>query len=307
MITSIFSKSKPINFLSVLVITLVAFSIAKLKLVNITYSSSKILETIFQFIILYLSILIVDFITNKNSLTQKNDFEILIYSLLLLLIPQSLSNYKIIFANFFVLLALRRIISLRSGKSTKKKLFDAALLITIASLFNGYTLLFFALIYAKLFLYRDNELNHWLIPFIGLGTVFILGVSYSILMYGELTSVLPLAFDFNLDFTAYNATKIIIALSFLLVLSILGIFYYVKGINLHLKSLRPSFIIILVACIISIIIIIFATPKTGGELLYVFAPLSIIISNFLDRIKKPWLKETVLGFLFLLPIVLLLL
>src|SRR5690606_30601877 len=157
MITSIFNKSKPINFVIVFFITLLAFLTARANTAIEPLTISSVFRQMGLFLFCYISILVVNFIVSKHSLTKKSNYEILLYSLFLLAIPQTTLNTNMLFANFFILLSLRRIISLRSFISPEKKLFDAAFWIGIATLFFFWSVLFFVLIFIALLLYTDNK------------------------------------------------------------------------------------------------------------------------------------------------------
>ena len=56
----------------------------------------------------------------KNDFLHSTEF----YLLLLLFFPSVMNNFKLFIANFFILLALRRLFSLQSSKSQKEKIFD---------------------------------------------------------------------------------------------------------------------------------------------------------------------------------------
>ena len=51
----------------------------------------------------------------------------------------------------------------------------------------------------------------------------------------------------------------------------------------------------------------FAPQKNGSELLFLFAPLAVIITNYIETIEEKWFKELFLGLLVVIPIVLLVL
>jgi hypothetical protein len=55
---------------------------------------------------------------------------------LLILFPSVFNNSNLLVANFFLLLAIRRMISLQTLKAPKEKIFDASIWIFIASLFH---------------------------------------------------------------------------------------------------------------------------------------------------------------------------
>jgi len=307
MITSIFSKSKPINFIIVFFITLLAFVLANLKLQNEPIVFSFIIEKTIIFSICYLSILTLNFIVGKNSLTHKSNFEILLYCLFLLMIPQTLLNDRIIVSNFFILLALRRILSLRSQISLKKKLFDASFWIAIAALFYLWAILFFILIFVILTLYTDNKAKNWIVPFAGLITVFLISTSYSVMVYDDFFEVFNISFKTSFDFSDYNSLKHIIAITILLSFGIWSSIFYLKSLKNKLKKFRPVFKAVFVMMLIAFSIVIIAPSKTGSEFLFLFAPLAIIITNYIEMIQEKWFKELFLIVLIVAPFILLML
>jgi len=307
MITSIFSKSKPINFIIVFFITLLAFVLANLKLQNEPIVFSFIIEKTIIFSICYLSILTLNFIVGKNSLTHKSNFEILLYCLFLLMIPQTLLNDRIIVSNFFILLALRRILSLRSQISLKKKLFDSSFWIAIAALFYLWAILFFILIFVILTLYTDNKAKNWIVPFAGLITVFLISTSYSVMVYDDFFEVFNISFKTSFDFSDYNSLKHIIAITILLSFGIWSSIFYLKSLKNKLKKFRPVFKAVFVMMLIAFSIVIIAPSKTGSEFLFLFAPLAIIITNYIEMIQEKWFKELFLIVLIVAPFILLML
>ena len=98
MITRIFSKSKPINFLIVFVITALAFLCVKLKYLQMPISSLFVMQQVLVFMVVYFSILLLNFIVTKNELTLKSNIEVILFSLFLLLIPESLISSRVIWA-----------------------------------------------------------------------------------------------------------------------------------------------------------------------------------------------------------------
>ncbi len=307
MITSIFNKSKPLNFTIVFFITLLAFVVANLESKEESISVYYILGQATIFLFCYLSILVLNFVVSKNSLTLNNNYEVLLFSLFLLAIKQTTLDVNILFSNLFVLLALRRLLSLRSQISINKKLFDAAFWIAIAALFYFWAILFFILILVSLILYTDNKLNYWIIPFVGLITVFLLGVSLSVLMHNNYFEIFKSLPEVSYDFSNYNSPKYLIAITMLFSFGLWSSIFYVKSIKQKKKALRPSFNIVLVMVILAFSIVILAPKKGGSEFLFLFAPLAIIITNYLENIPDKWFKEVFLSVLIIVPFVLLVL
>ena len=307
MLTSFFNKSKPKNFTIVFFITLLAFIIARKQLINDGLLFEFLFKQMGLLLICYISVLLLNFITSKNSLTHRNSYEILLFSLFLLLIPQATSFGNVLLSNFFVLLGLRRLISIRSQKDEKKKLFDAAFWIGIATLFYFWSILFFGLIIISLILYGDSRIRNWIIPFIGILVVFIIGVAVSVVWHDDFTKIFNLTSEVSYDFSNYNSIKYMIAITLLLSFSIWSSIFYLQNIKKKKKMFRAPFKIIISATFIAFLLVIQVSEKNGSEFLFLFAPLSIIIANYIEIIQDKWFKEVFLSILILVPFILLVL
>lgn len=307
MITSFFNKSRSIYLIIVFFIALLAFVIARINGVNQDFNFDFLLKQAFLLIVVYASILLLNFIVNKNSLTNKNNYEILLFSLFLLFITQTTINSNVIWSNLFVLLGLRRIISLRSPSNTKKKLFDAAIWISIAALFYFWAILFFVLILLSLVLYTDNNIRHWLIPFLGVLTVLVITASLSVILYDEFFEIYKFSPEISYDFSNYNSISYLIAITVLLSFGVWSSIFYSNNIKKKKKAFRVSFKTIIIAAIIGFFVVIFVPNKDGSEFLFLFAPLAIIIANYIDIIQEKWFKEIFLAVLIIVPFVLLML
>ncbi|WP_299223623.1 DUF6427 family protein [uncultured Psychroserpens sp.] len=307
MISNFFGQSKPINFVVVSLLLLVIFSITKYVMLDAKWDVFLVVKQVVLFGVCLLSVFVFDFLVSKNSLTKKNSYKVILFVLFIAVLPEAILNSKILLSNLFILFALRRIISLRTKKDVKKKLFDAAFWITIASLLYFWSVLFFALIIAALILYIITDVKNWIIPLIGVATVTIIVASYMIIAGIDILYFFNNLIEISFDFTTLNIKRIIIGATILLSFGIWSLFYYVKNIKSKTKSLRPSFSLIVISAIIGIVIVIIAPTKNGSEFLFLFAPLAIIMTNYLEVISEKWFKEALLWVLLLTPVVTLLL
>jgi hypothetical protein len=307
MITSIFRKSKPINFFIVFAVSLFAFIAAINKYGKLDLNALEATKLTTVFLCCFLSVLLVDFIVSKNSLSRKGNAEVLLISSFLLTIPQVFLSWEVVFSNLLVLLALRRIISLRTPKEHLKKLFDAGFLIGLASLFYFWSLLFFILIFVALLFYAESEFKKWLTPFLGLLAVVMVSVGFSLIYNDTFFTILNLNSAVSFNFNAYNTIQFIIAITVLFSFGLWSSFFYLKVIKKKIKSFRPSYKVVVVACLIAVILLVIAPTKNGSEFLFLFAPLSIIISNYIETIEEKWFKELFVLMLMLIPVVLLML
>lgn len=305
MLTSIFNKSKVINYIVVLVVTVLAFLTARKSLAIEPLTMFFVLKQIAIFGICIITILVFNFIIAKNSLAKTNNLEILLFSLFLLTIVQTTTNTQMLVSNLLVLLGLRRIISLRSQKKIKNKLLDAALLIAMASLFYFWAILFFVTIIFSLIFYSDNNIKHWIIPFLGVATVFSISVGVSVIAYNDFFEIFNASRSVSYDYSPYNSTKYLVAITMLFSFGIWSSLFYLQNIKKKKRDLRPSFKIIIIAAIMAFIIILLAPNKAGSEFLFLFAPLALIITNYIEIVDDKWFKEIFLGILIVTPFVLL--
>lgn len=307
MIASFFNKAKPIHFVIVSTVLLMVFVVAKYYNLGNTFNLSMLAKQAFLFMICLATVFVFDFLVGRNNLTKKNSYRILIFVLFIALLPNTILNSKLLISNFFVLLALRRIISLKSNKEIKKKLFDSAFWISIATLFYFWAILFYILIIAGLILYRIVDIKNWIIPFTGTSTVAILGTSYMILTGHEFIHFFIDQIDLSFDFSSLNSKRTIISATVILSYGIWSLFYFGRRLKSKSKKARPAFILVVHWTIIGLLVLMVAPNKNGSEFLFLFAPLAIIVANYLEAISEKWFKDTLLYGLLMIPIFILML
>lgn len=307
MISKFFSQSKPIHHIVVSVLLLFIFVLTRLDLFAEHINALFIGRQMGLFFVCLLSVFVFDFLVSRNSLTKKNSYNIVLFVLFFAILPQTILDSRVVFSNFFILLALRRLISLRSQKEIKKKLFDAAFWITLATVFYFWSAAFLIIVFAALFIYGISDIKNYVIPFIGIVTVIIIMASYLILKEVDVVTFATNSFGFSFDFSNLNSKQLIIGATLLLSFGLWSLFYYIKNLRSQMKSYRPSFTLIILTAIIGLIIVVVAPSKNGREFIFMFAPLSIIITNYLEVITEKWFKETLLWVLILTPIALTLL
>lgn len=302
MITRFFSTSKPIHLVLVSFFVLALFFSVRFNYYNEGISFYQIVKELTLYGITLLSIFVLSFFVNKNNLTKQNSFKILFFSLFLACIPETVQHGNIIASNVFVLFAIRRIISLRTNINIKKKLFDAAFWITLASLFYFWSILFLVLVFAALIFYSIGQINNWIIPFVGIFTIAIIVVSYSIITqntFGDMTAYVNVI---GFDFSTFNKPSLIVSITIILSLGLWSLFFYIKKLQDKSKAYRPSFILIFIALIIGISIVIVAPNKNGSEFIYMFAPLAIVMTNYIESVKETWFAEVFTWLLIITPI-----
>ena len=304
MISSFFSKVKPIHFVLVTLLLLIAFIIAKVHNINETVSILLFLKQLLLFGVCVFSIFIFDFLSEKNDLTKSTSYKILFFSLFMVLMPQTFLDSKLLVANLFILLALRRIISIRTMNEIKKKVFDATFWISMATLLTFWASLFYILIFAALLLFAVTDVKNWIIPFVGILTVSIICICILLLTNTDVIGYFSnINTDISFDFSMLNTAQIIVSSTVILSYFAWAVVFYIINIKSKTKSYKPSYLLVLIAALIAITIVIISPHKSGAEFIFLIAPLSVIMANYLEIISEKWFKEALIWLLILVPVI----
>lgn len=308
MLRRFFASSKPINFVVigiVVILFLVMYSLATWE--NLS-AGDFIVHKIGIIIGFLLTLGVFDFVVKKNVLTRKNSYAVLCFALFCLAVPAIFSHARVIVAGFFIMLALRRIYSLRSKTDTHKKIFDAAFWIFIASLFYFSSLLFLVLLYFAILFYCAGNYRNWLMPFGALLVVLLLGTTYALYTTGIMAFIEGYIVYPSYDFTSYSSPKLLIPLSFFLALYLWTIFKYFALLNAAFQTHKPAFALVIIASLIALVIAVgFAPVRNGSEFYFLFGPLAILTSRYVERSKSKWFNEFLLWMIVALPILLIIL
>ena len=127
-------------------------------------------------------------------------------------------------------------------------------------------------------------------------------VSYSIITENSFGDIFMYIDSLSIDFSNYNKLSLIISITIILSLGVWALFFYIKKLQDKSRAYRPSFIMILITLIIGTTIMVLAPNKNGSEFIFIFAPLAIIMTNYIESIKETWFAEVFIWLLVLTPI-----
>jgi hypothetical protein len=302
MLTSFFGKSNPINFVVLTVGLVLGFVLGALRLSESVLSFSTIGHYILLLLLSIFSMFLLDFMIRKNDLTKQNTFGVFFYSCFLVMLPIVFLKTAIIIANVFILLALRRMLSLYSEKNTEKKIIDAAIWITLASFFYFYSLLFFIVLFVAIVRKSHTTYKHMLIPLAGFTAVFLLVTAYYFITTDSFAWFYEWKPAIAMDFSAYNAMKVVLPLSVIATLLVWTSTFRMFKLSSVPKKERPNYLFMLVVAFVSIAVALASPEKSGAEMLFVFAPTAIISANYLEQLNEFWFKEVLLWLVLLLPL-----
>ena len=303
MISSIFEKTKPVNFIIVLVFMFLFYWCVQFYLFEATVIDIPIARTMVVLTVLFISVFVVDFVVKRNKITKNNSFAILYFVLLFAVFPDTLGDSEAIFTSFFLLLALRRLLSIKSLKNIKLKIFDAGLYICIASIFYEWAILYLLLVFAAIYFYDPKNIRNWLVI---LSVVF----CFFMILYGALVLLeniffLTQHYNFRIDLNNVYAVKwwLGIKLSIYAVLNLALVFWIfvrlIKGGMGQVVIMR----LIALSFVLGLVVNVLVTGENTNAVIITFFPSVVFIVNYLESIKKPKLLELILISSILVPIV----
>ena len=303
MISSIFEKTKPVNFIILLVFLFLFYWSVQFYLLDTALSEVEIAKSGAILTTLLFSVFIVDFIVKRNKLTGTNSFAILFFTLLFVVFPYTLGDNNAIFTSFFLLLAMRRLLSFKSLKNIKLKIFDAGLWICISSIFYEWALLYLLVVFAAIYIYDPKNKKNWLV-LLSVGFCFFM-ILYGILILLGKPEFIGNHYDFAIDYNAIFPIKIWTSLKMALYALFNMALAFSAFINLSKSGVGKVITLRLIAFsfVIGLIVNILVTSENNNAVIITFFPSVIFIVNYLESIKKPKLLELLLIAGIMVPII----
>ncbi len=294
MITSIFKKSSIVNYVLVFLLLTATFFIYQNSLLSQSVNAAGSSSNALLIIILLVCFFLVNFIVKKNGLTKDSSYTILFFLLFLLLFPSVFSHSNLLFANFFLLLAMRRLISLQTLKAPKEKIFDASIWIFIASLFHFWCILFVLLVYISIVFHVSRDYRNWLLPFVALVATAVVFLFLALLIdQSWLNHIVKQAqMNFELDYFTHNYQNA--ALSFYVVVSLYFLLSMIFTLTNRPLILQASYKKMVFGFLIGCVVFLFSPEKNNAMLLFTFFPLAVMTTNNIEYSQNKMYQEIVL-------------
>lgn len=293
-----FENTKPITFIIVLLALLIGDGLFQFKILQLPLSDVSHLTVLMStFVLLFLSLLLLHQIDQWNELTDtKNCYSIAFFSIFVVLFPTLFDKVKLVGANLLIIVALWRVLTLKTGEGIPQKLFDTSLLIICAGLLHPWALIFLLNVWISLLFYGAEKRRYWFIPLLAIITVSILlGAILLILQepfpIDDFTNLITSDINNLLNFSSHSiATTIAVCSLALLLLVALAVYYF--------RSVYHSISSLVVIQFLWIGLIVVFLSK---EVIYTFAPIAILFALYVEKIRVWWLKEIVLWSLLSMP------
>ena len=294
MITSFFKKSTPINYSLLIISMVLCYFLFHFQTESGFNTPIIAFSKIGYLAIIATTFFIINFVVKKNNLTRDSTYTAFFYFVFLLFFPSIFDNLKLLVTNFFILLALRRLISLQTLKFPKEKIFDASLWIFVASIFQFWSILFILVVYASIIFHVSRDYRNWLIPFVSFFTFVIIFTLFSFIFDSSLIAnyFQSAVLNFKFDYFKNSYENFALSLFSVVVLFFLGAMIFSIG-NRPL-NLQASFKKVLLSLVISLVIFFISTNKTNDFLLLTFFPLATLATSFIEYNNSNKQKEIVL-------------
>jgi len=249
-------------------------------------------------VLLLASFFLVNFMVKKNGLTKDSSYTILFFLLFLMLFPAVFSNSNVLFANLFLLLSLRRLMSMQSLKAPKEKIFDASMWIFIASLFHFWCVLFIILVYISIVFHASRDYRNWLLPFVAFVVTAVVFIFAALIFDPSWIAHFrgQMQMNFELNYFANNYQNA--ALSFYVLVALYFVIAMVFSMTNRPMILQASYKKMIFAFVIGAVVFILSPQKNNVLLLFTFMPLSLMATNNIEYAQSKLYQEMVL-FLFM--------
>ena len=290
MLANFFSKSKPVNFILIIVLFLFYYVLE-----NFIYRSAEINLETFVVLPLYLVLFFLyNFIISKNKLTKDDSYAFLLFVVGLGCLPQLNVTYIILVKYFVLFLFLRKIYSLRTLKSVYEKLFDSGLWLGVLLLISPEYILYLFLLFTAVLLFIKVTFRTIVIPVLGFLTPIFLFFTYN--FYVDTLDNFYQLFDvgFTLDFNSYNSRFYIISLAAFGLITFISVLLRSGRIFSVSNRFKRSWSLLLLHLLVALGSLFLIDVKDGTELIGILIPSTILIANWIQSVERKLIANIIL-------------
>lgn len=290
MLANFFGKSKPVNFILIIVLFLGYYILD-----NFMYRFVTINLQLFMLMPLYLAMFFLyNFIISKNKLTKDDSYAFLLFVIGLGCLPQLNVAYETVFEYIVLFLFLRRIYSLRTYKLVYEKLFDSGLWLGVLFLLSPAYLLYILLLLVAVALFVKIVYRTILIPLLGFLIPMFMFFTYHFYV-GSIDEFYQLfEFTFSLDFAVYSASFYAIPIVIFGVITFTAVLLRSGRIFSVSNKFKRSWSLLLLHLLVALCSLFLVDKKEGTELIGILIPSTILIANWLQSVEKKLIVNIVL-------------
>lgn len=293
MFTSLFRKSTPLNYALVIIAVTVFFFMYQVGHVSQGKGITDFLVKLGLLVVIFASLFTANFIVKKNTISRDSAYTVVFYLMFLVFFPSMLNNPNMLLSNFFILLALRRLVSLHSLKASKEKIFDASLWIFVAALFHFWAILFIVLVFISILFHVSRDYRNWILPFIACAVILAMFFLYAFAVDDTVVAdfIAKMQTNFSIDY--FTDQKQNIAISAYAAVALFFTASMVFTLGHRPLQLQSSYKKIIASFFIGVIIFLISPVKSNDLLIFTIAPLSFMATATIEY-KPPTIKEDII-------------
>jgi hypothetical protein len=272
-------------------------------IIKLLIGNNSLLGVIFSFLIQAIMLfMVISFNTSVFFINERTFLPAFIYLLFSSLFPQYLVLNPVLPATLFLMLAVMRIMDSYRKPGIAFNFFDAAILISIASLFYANLIWFGLLVIIGITLLRTVNIGEIALSLLGLATPYILTIGLYYVLGKDLgiflSDIKDNLFGETAGYRFQRLTIIVLIYSGLIVLISLG-FLSTQMNSKKIKS-RKTFYLLFWWFLISLALY-FILPSISVEMIWITSiPASYFLAHYFIFVKKKLLPEIIFTGFFLL-------
>ena len=241
-------------------------------------------------LVILTSLLLANFNLTGILISDRTFLPAALFIILSAVLPVTQTLNPGLFATVFLLLALIRIIDSYRKNGTANNFFDAALLISIGSLFYVDLIWMELLVFLGMILLRTLNIKEVAISIVGILTPYLIlyGTYYSLGKDINDLNTLILSNVFGESGSIYLSRIVIVTLIMAGLFVSISIFHLFSVLNAKKIRSRKSFSLLLWIFVLAIVSFVFL-PSVSSEIIYIIAiPVSYLISHYCFFLKKKY-------------------
>lgn len=263
------------------------------------------LNTILAYLLVFTEGFIINYIVNRDKLFLSTSYlPAMLFILLMSAVKQLQNMTPVLIAIFFLIFTIKQIFDIYDKEKAYSQIFKIGFFISVASLFYLPALFFVVLVFISFIIFKIFKWREWFIFFIGLITPYLYTAVYwfwndklekTIFLYSDYFKTI------NFGIHKFN-THIYILITISGILILLAISKILNEVREKLIKIRLSYYVIIWFLIVSVFFAFAGNVKQAYFFQFIFIPLSIILSNYIQHIKKTYIRD-IIFFIFLLLII----
>ena len=291
MIANFFKKTKPIQTIFISLLFLLFYLLSIFFVEKSEFSLSVIAEKVGTLLLFFTFFIIIRFIKRKNQFSGQDSYLLLFMVLLFAIFPGTMVINKVLLSHFILLVAFRRIYSMRSFENIDQKIFDSGFWIGVASLFYMWSAIFVILVLIAIMVYSSDKIRGMFVLLIAYSTPLFLSFTYY--FWNDNTEVFynKLIFEYSFSNGVFDIPKLMIPLVFVIICSLGALAILKFKINNLSNNIKPSLPLLLGHYLIGLYMVYIIPNETGATFVFVFIPVVVFIANALQVITNKIIRE----------------